>query len=114
MFLGFNFGWADRCPDMWMQAQDKPDLLQLAQAQREAVTAYVAAKDAGLILDAEKFCERFSLPLEKVEEPAEEEEQDPNAADADEEDPDEQEDESEGDEERTAALLQLPGALKAV
>lgn len=68
MFLGFNFGWADKCPDMWMEAPDKPDLLQLAQAQQAAVTAYVAAKDAGLVLDAEKFCERFSLPLESVEE----------------------------------------------
>lgn len=68
MFLGFNFGWADKCPDMWMEAPDKPDLLQLAQAQQAAVTAYVSAKDAGLIIDAEKFCERFSIPFEGVNE----------------------------------------------
>jgi phage gp29-like protein len=103
MFLGYNFGWADKCPAMWMEAPDKPDLLALAQAQQAAVTAYVAAQGAGIKLDAEKFCEKFGLPLESVEEP----EADPaEEDDADEETTDPVPDDDTGDGEDPADLDQ--------
>lgn len=86
MFLGYNFGWADKCPDMWMEAPDKPDLLQLAQAQQAAMTVFTMGREKGVHLDAEKYFERFSMSLDtvdEVEEPAEPDEGEPSEVDQD-------------------------------
>lgn len=92
MFLGYNFGWADLAPAMWMEAPDKPDILALAQAQQAAITAAAMAKEKlGWNISAPEYCERFSLPLEDVEEVEAEEEADPDeqAEEVDAEDGDE-------------------------
>jgi phage gp29-like protein len=75
MFLGYNFGWADKCPVMWMEAPDKPDILALAQAQQAAINAAATAKEKlGWQISAPEYCERFSIPLDvkATEEAAEE------------------------------------------
>jgi hypothetical protein len=72
MFLRFNFGVEAEqyCPRFTMEPPDKADLLALAQSQQFALTVAKQAKELGWNIDAEKFAERYSLPLIGVAEEA--------------------------------------------
>lgn len=63
MFLAFNFGEGELCPDLYLQPPDKQDKLALAQTQQFVLTMAKQAKELGWELDAKMLAEQYNIPL---------------------------------------------------
>jgi hypothetical protein len=66
LFCAYNFGDADLCPSLTLEAPDKQDKTMLAQSQLNVCTALVALLDKGVpaeAIDVRAWFERFSIPL---------------------------------------------------
>lgn len=69
LFLEYNFGARNMVPTFRLEAPDKADVLQLAQAQQFALTMAQQARELGWKIDTAKLAERYAIPLIGVKEP---------------------------------------------
>lgn len=87
MFCAYNFGDANLCPSMSLEAPDKQDKTALAQSQLNAMVIMKDALAIGIPLDIVEYCKMYKLPLLGVEDGDEliiEPDENSNADDSDE------------------------------
>lgn len=63
MFCAYNFGDANLCPSLRLEAPDKQDKTMLAQSQLNVVSAALQAVEKGLPIDIAAWFEQYSIPL---------------------------------------------------
>lgn len=85
LFCAYNFGDANLCPSMSLEAPDKQDKTALADSQVKAFIVMQQAATLGVPIDVVTYCETYKIPLLGVEE-GDEVELDPETSNASETD----------------------------
>lgn len=81
LFCAYNFGDANLCPSLSLEAPDKQDKTALADSQVKAITVMQQAAALGIPIDVATYCETYKIPLLGVEE-GDEVELDPQVSNA--------------------------------
>lgn len=85
LFCAYNFGDANLCPSLRLEAPDKQDKTAKADAQVKCMTIIQMAADKGIPIDVAAMCETYDIPLLGIEE-GEVVELEPDVSNADDED----------------------------
>ncbi len=63
LFCAYNFGDAELCPSLRLEAPDKQDKTMLAQSQLNAMDVVDRAAERGIPIDVSLYFEQYSIPL---------------------------------------------------
>lgn len=63
LFCAYNFGDAELCPGLRLEAPDKQDALALSQTQLNVMSMAKLARENGVTLNYKLLCERFDIPM---------------------------------------------------